>query len=547
MNETISVKCADIQIGCNTFAGGYNQYNEEILNDKSKLYSFSPDICFLILDTRKILGDLFFSPYNLPVEKRREFIQNKVDELTNLVKSFIEKSNSKLAVSNLVVPTSSPYGIIEAKTAYGLQEMVHDFNQKLSNMCKDEDSAYLYDLNGFVARFGQNNVFDYRQYFFGDVKISLNYIPFLANELLGFIKPILGLSKKCIVLDLDNTLWGGIVGEDGFNGIKLGHNDPIGRAFIEFQKYLLSLHERGIILAVNSKNNPEDAMKVIKDHPNMILREEHFACLKINWNDKVTNFYEIAQELNIGLDSMVFLDDDQVNRGFVGTSIPEVLTVELPNDPSLYVPTLTELNDFNVLKITEEDKKRGKMYLQERKRIEFKKNVPNFEEYLKQLNIKVRIKKATDFTIPRISQLTLKTNQFNLTTKRYQEEDVRKFSQDKKKIIGCAQVEDKFGDNGITNVFIIDKENEREWVIDTFLLSCRVIGRGIEHAILSQIFKDAKNEGVKKIKAYFIPSKKNKPAETFLPDFGFRKEDDYWVYDLNNAVKSPNHLMLEVE
>ena len=288
-------------------------------------------------------------------------------------------------------------------------------------------------------------------------------------------------------------------------------------------------------------------MKVIKDHPNMVLREKHFACLKINWNDKVTNFYEIAEELNINLDSMVFLDDDQVNRDFVGTSIPEVLTVELPNDPSLYVPTLTELNDFNVLKITEEDKKRGKMYLQQRKRTEFKKNVPNFEEYLKQLNIKVKIKKATDFTIPRISQLTLKTNQFNLTTKRYQEEDIRKFSQDKKKIIGCAQIEDKFGDNGITNVFIIDKENEREWVIDTFLLSCRVIGRGIENAILSHIFKNAKNEGVKKIKAYFISSKKNKPAETFLPDFGFKKQGDYWVYDLNNTIKSPSHLMLEVE
>ena len=169
-----------------------------------------------------------------------------------------------MVVSNLVVPTFSPYGIIEAKVSYGLQEMVRDFNQKLSDICKDEDSAYLYDLNGFVARFGQNNVFDYRQYFFGDVKISLNHIPFLANELLGFIKPILGLNKKCIVLDLDNTLWGGIVGEDGFNGIKLSHNDPIGRAFIEFQKYLLSLHERGIILAVNSTNNLEDAMEVIK-------------------------------------------------------------------------------------------------------------------------------------------------------------------------------------------------------------------------------------------------------------------------------------------
>ena len=318
--------------------------------------------------------------------------------------------------------------------------MVHDFNQKLSDICKDEDSAYLYDLNGFVARFGQNNVFDYRQYFFGDVKISLNYIPFLANELLGFIKPILGLNKKCIVLDLDNTLWGGIVGEDGFNGIKLSHNDPIGRAFIEFQKYLLSLHERGIILAVNSRNNLEDAINVIKDHPNMILREEHFACLKINWNDKVTNLKEIAQELNIGLDSIVFIDDDPVNRDFVRETLPEVLTIELPKDPSLYVSTLTELNDFHVIKITEEDKQRGKMYTQQRKRVESEKNSASFEEYLKQLDIKIHIKKADEFTIPRISQLTLKTNQFNLTTKRYQEKDIKNFSQDNKKIVGCAQI-----------------------------------------------------------------------------------------------------------
>ena len=198
--------------------------------------------------------------------------------------------------------------------------MVFDLNYKLSNAWKNENSIHIYDLNGFVSRFGQNNVFDYRQYFFGDLKISLNYIPFLANDLLGFIKPILGLNKKCIVLDLDNTLWGGIVGEDGFNGIKLGQNDPIGKAFIEFQKYLLSLHERGIILAVNSKNNLEDAIQVIKDHPNMVLREKHFACLKINWNDKATNLQEIAQELNIGLDSILFMDDDNVNRDFCAGS-----------------------------------------------------------------------------------------------------------------------------------------------------------------------------------------------------------------------------------
>ena len=265
--ETIKVKCGELKVGCYTFYGGYNQYNEEILNNKSNLYSFSPDICFLILDIRNIFGDLFYSPYNLSVEKRKEFIQNKVNELVDLAKSFVEKSNSKLVVSNFVIPTYSSYGIFENKVDYGLQEMVFDLNYKLSNAWKNENSIYLYDLNGFVSRFGQNNVFDYKQYFFGDIKISLNYIPFLANDLLGFIKPILGLNKKCIVLDLDNTLWGGIVGEDGFNGIKLGQNDPIGKAFIEFQKYLLSLHERGIILAVNSRNNLEDAIQVIKDHP----------------------------------------------------------------------------------------------------------------------------------------------------------------------------------------------------------------------------------------------------------------------------------------
>ena len=333
--ETIKVKCGELNVGCDTFYGGYNQYNEEILNNKSNLYSFSPDLCFLILDIRNIFGDLFYSPYNLSVEKRKEFIQNKVNELVDLAKSFIEKSNSKLVVSNFVIPTYSSYGIFENKVDYGLQEMVFDLNYKLSNAWKNENSIYLYDLNGFVSRFGQNNVFDYKQYFFGDIKISLNCIPFLANDLLGFIKPVLGLNKKCIVLDLDNTLWGGIVGEDGFNGIKLSQNDPIGKAFIEFQKYLLSLHERGIILAVNSRNNLEDAMQVIKEHPDMVLREKHFACLKINWNDKVTNLREIAQELNIGIDSILFMDDDNVNRDFMREALPEVLTAELPNDPSL--------------------------------------------------------------------------------------------------------------------------------------------------------------------------------------------------------------------
>ena len=266
-------------------------------------------------------------------EKRNDFVNNKTVEIQELINTFSKNSESKLIISNLAIPTNSPYGIYETKTDFGLQTMITKFNENLMEFSKNNPLIYLYDFNQFITKYGERNVFDYRQYFLGDVKISTNYIPSFGNELMGYVKPTLGLNKKCIVLDLDNTLWGGIVGEDGYNGIDLGDTPP-GKAFVEFQKILLSLHQRGIILAINSKNNAADAMEVIKNHPNMILREENFACMKINWNDKLSNMQEIANELNIGLDSIVFFDDDPTNRELMRSIIPEVLTPELPKDPS---------------------------------------------------------------------------------------------------------------------------------------------------------------------------------------------------------------------
>ncbi|MEM3064587.1 MAG: HAD-IIIC family phosphatase [Candidatus Nitrosotenuis sp.] len=543
--ETFTVKCSDINIGCTTYVGGYNQYNQELLDANSTLYKFSPDISFLFLDNRSVLEDLYYFPYSISVSERQKFISNKIDQISDLIKSFTAKSKSKLVITNLSVPTYSPYGLYETKTIYGLQEMVHDYNSQLVKITKDNDSVYIYDFNGFVARFGEQNVFDFRQFFFGDIKVSFDYIPYLVHELMGYIKAILGLSKKCIVLDLDNTLWGGIIGEDGFEGIKLG-NDPIGKAFVEFQKILLALHQRGIILAINSKNNADDALRVIKEHPNMILKEDHFACVKINWNDKIQNMKEIANELNIGLDSMVFFDDDPVNREYVHTNLPQVLTVEVTQDAAEYAQIIMSMNDFHLLKITEEDIRRGKMYIQDKQRKELESSATNLQEFLQQLGIKITIKKANDFTIPRISQLTLKTNQFNLTTRRYQVEDIRKLISDGH-WVGCVQVEDKFGDNGITGVFIIKKEST-EWMLDTFLLSCRIMGRGIEDGILGYILKKAKEEKIKTVKAEFIPTKKNIPCANFLSDYGFKKADgNYWLFDLRNPIKIPNHLKYVIE
>ena len=316
--------------------------------------------------------------------------------------------------------------------------------------------------------------------------------------------------------------------------------------FVEFQKQLLALWEQGIILAVNSKNNFEDAMEIINEHPNMILREKNFACIRINWNDKAENLKQIANEINIGLNSIVFFDDDKINQERIIQEFPEVLTVNLPNDPSQYASILKDLNDFSVLHRTEEDTKRGEMYVQQRERNELQKSVTNLDEFLKQLDIIVKIKKSNEFLIPRISQLTLKTNQFNLTTRRYQENEIKELSYNSKFEVGCAQVLDKFGDNGITGVYIISK-NQKSWIIDTFLLSCRIMGRGVEDAILSKILTNAKQNGVEEIKAEFIPTAKNKPAENFLENSGFKKENKFWIYKLNNDIKLPNHLKVEIE
>lgn len=546
LEETMRVKSAEKNIDCSTYVCGYNQYNQDILNPESGLYKFSPELTFLFIDTRQILDDLFYFPYSVTASERKIFVEKKFNGIKNLIDTFISKTQSKLVVSSFTIPAYSPNGIFETKSEYGFHQMIEDLNLKLINTFANSNSVYIFDFNGFMSKYGEDNIFDYKQYFFGDMKISLDYIPLIANELMGYVIGILGLSKKCIVLDLDNTLWGGIIGEDGLNGIKLGPEPP-GNTYLEFQRILLSLYQRGIILAINSKNNYDDAIKVIKEHPYMILREEHFASMRINWNDKVSNIKEIASELNINIDSMVFFDDDQVNREFMKTSLPQVLTVDLPKDSSLYVQTIKKMNEFDVLNITNEDTRRGKMYVEQRKRNDLEQNVPDLESFLKNLELKIRIKIADEFSISRISQLSLKTNQFNLTTKRYQESDIKKFSEDDDYIVGSAQVEDKFGDNGITGIFIVNKKNSKEWLVDTFLLSCRVMGREVEKAMLGYILNQAKESEVEIVKAQFIPTQKNKPIESFLPNCGFQKEGDYWNYSLKIPFIVPYYLKVEDE
>ncbi len=320
--------------------------------------------------------------------------------------------------------------------------------------------------------------------------------------------------KKCIVLDLDNTLWGGVVGEDGFDGIQLSLSAP-GNSFIAFQQSLLDLYHRGVLLAINSRNNPDEALKVIREHPNMILKEKYFAASRLNWADKAQNLRELAQELNIGLDSMVFLDDDPTNRALVRALLPEVETPELPANPSEYVSFLNSLPYFPEEAVTDEDKMRGNLYVTERLRKEEEKQHINKEDFLKSLGLTLSFFENDESAITRLSQMTGKTNQFNIDKKEMSEDDLRALMDNPNHRVFHAKLSDKFGDYGIVLLGVAQLQGDT-WHIPSLLMSCRAFGRGIEHAFLSLIAQKAREAGAEKITISFTSSEKNTPAKEFI-------------------------------
>lgn len=518
--ECLFVKCASLGIYADFYICDYGQYYHDIFNTDSELYKFSPDIIIVLIDTMTLLGENFLLPYEYSDEHRKANIDEKISEVTSAIQILKERSSSKIFFNNFEVPGYSPLGILENKQKFGFFESIEYLNFKIKDIYKEDSQIFIFDFNAFCSKVGKLNTINYKLYYLGDIKINPDIIPELCNDYMSYIKPVLSISRKCIILDLDNTLWGGIIGEDGFDGIKLGPTAE-GKPFFEMQKYLLSLAKRGVILAINSKNNYEDAMRVIKSHPYMILKEENFSSIQINWDNKVTNIQAISKELNIGLDSLVFVDDDKINRNMVKEFLPEVYVTDLPEDSALYLDTIRHLDVFNILSLTNEDIVKGKLYVEERERKNFAKEFVTMDSYYKSLHMILTFESANSFNVPRISQLTQKTNQFNFTTKRYLEEDIQTFAKSDTFLVICCKYEDRFGDSGITGVVIIKKEMEY-WVIETFLLSCRILGRQIENAVLGYIFEEAKRYGVSKLFGEYIQTEKNIIIKDFYKNNGFK-------------------------
>ena len=543
IEAALHTACKESGMPCAIYLGGYNQYAQEILNPQSGLYGSSPDLVILFVDTRSLFGENFFVPYEISDEARKELAKDKFQEISALVECIKKNSSAKVLLHNFEIPAYSPLGILENKQEFGFFEAVETLNTSIREQFKTDPRVLVFDYERFCARLGKERVFDHKMYYFGDIKLNPQCIPALAKEYVGYIKACTARTKKCLVLDCDNTLWGGVIGEDGIEGIRLGPT-PEGRPFLEFQKYILALFQRGVVLAINSKNNHDDVMRVLHEHPHMVLKEEHFAATRINWDDKIANMRELANELNLGIDSFVFVDDEQINRDMVRSMLPEVSVLELPADPALYVKTISELDDFHTIALTDEDLERGKMYAVDRQRKEVQSTATDLNEYLRNLQTVVTILPAHSMTIPRIAQLTQKTNQFNMTTRRYMEDEIAGLAERDGFLVVSLNARDRFGDNGVVGVALVER-GSTQWRIDTFLLSCRIIGRRIEEALLAYITDRAKQEGAATLIGEFISTKKNAPAKGFYEKNGFVRvhsvgESEIWEYDLANVYPYPD-------
>jgi len=543
LQSYLSVECYRAGLRPQCYLGGFDQYSQDILNPNSSLYAFAPDVVILAVHASRLFPRLHAYPFDLTLEERRAEIDAGLATLENLLRAFRQRSSALVLLHNMVAPQHPALGILDLRDGLGQAALFAEINARLATLVRDRfQNVYLVDEDRLQARASKARATDARLWFTARMGWSEAVLPELAREYLRYLTPYRALSRKCIVLDLDNTLWGGVIGEDGLAGIALGSEAP-GNAFVAFQQALERLWRRGILLAICSKNNPAEALAVFDQHPAMVLKRSHFAAQRINWEPKPANIRSIAQELNIGLDSIVALDDSPVERAAIRAEVPQVLTPELPADPAEYRAALLDLVVFESLALTEEDRKRNQLYAEQKSRQELQQRHAggSLEEYLADLQITVEIAPVDDTTLPRIAQLTNKTNQFNLTTRRYSEAQMSAMRDQGYSIYGMW-VADRYGDNGLTGVAILTPPKDGTVEIDTLLLSCRVMGRGVENALLAFLAEEARRRRLTCLRGSYLPTERNTASRWCYRDAGFARVDagadgaELWGVDLGRVL-----------
>jgi len=450
-----------------------------------------------------------------------------IKRIKKMVELIQRKSNSKIIIFNFPQVFLDFNNFSDQSISSSFSSIINYLNIKLDETFSNKINCYIYDFSSFISKFGSINFFD-------EKKSRIAFLPFslLGLNQTGYLisrcaRAISFPPKKCLVVDLDDTLWGGILGEVGPTNIILG-DDYNGYKYMRFQKKILSLKERGILLAISSKNNLSDVKRVFKENNNLVLSLKDFSSTQINWEDKATNIRQIAKELNLGLDSIVFFDNSPLEREWVKKKIPEVSVVKISEDHNQFLEDLENSCLFDQFFVSEEDKKRHKMYKQDFKRKKALSKSENYEDFLKSLKIKTEIKLVNKFTIQRCAQLVERTNQFNLTNYRYQANEILNFLQ--KKSIGLSiKLSDKFGDYGIVGFSMAVKKKNYDWLINVFVVSCRALGRNVEDILLKKLITKIKEKGGKQILGIINRTEKNKMAHKFYSNFGFKKKGKLFI------------------
>lgn len=469
----------------------------------------------------------------------------QVDQFADLIAASAGRAEAIFVPTWAVTWSERGLGAMSMSSASGVQRMLLAMNLRLAEKLDSVPNVFLLDTNAWIAKHGKTSV-NPKLWLMAKMAFSPEILREAASDVKSTLLGLTGKSKKLLVLDLDDTMWGGIVGETGWEGLALGGHDPVGESFVQFQKAVKRLTRTGVILGICSKNDEDVALEAIDNHPEMVLRRQDFAGWKINWRDKATNIAELVEELNLGIDSVVFIDDNPAERARVRESLPKVFVPEWPEDKLLYTQALQQLRCFDRHAVTAEDTKRTEMYRAERERQTMKESMTSIEDWMMSLDLKIQVEPLSDQNLKRATQLLNKTNQLNLRTRRLTEEEFLQWASHPDHAAYCFRVEDRFGDYGLTGIASVTKDG----FVEDFLLSCRVMGRGVEKSMLAILGESARRAGGKGLRLEYLETERNRPVQSFLAkESGLMVLEGDTVYgmDLVEEIPGPPHVTFIME
>ncbi len=524
---------------CDFYYSDYNRYYEEVMFDTGSLWEFEADYIYIHTTVRNIEE---FPLTGESLEDVNLKIHNQMSKFKQMWSKIKENSKAVIIQNNFELPKLRLLGNSAAVEQFGAVRFINRLNLALSDALYEEKNILLNDIHYLSSEFGLEKWFNESQWVNYKYAYEINATWKVASSASNLIMASLGKSKKCLVLDLDNTLWGGVIGDDGLGGIALGNESALGESFVNFQKYALSLKERGVILAVCSKNEMDNAKSGFT-HVDSVLKFDDFIVFKASWETKEKMITEIAEELNIGLDSLVFIDDNPAERQIIQMGLPQISVPDVGDDILSYARHIDSNGYFESIKIVKEDLMKNQTYKENIKRVALEKSFINYDDYLLSLSMTAEIKAFDSANLDRIVQLINKTNQFNMTGLKADADKVSEYIQNPKYLTLQARLTDTFGDNGIVSLLMARAESDY-LSIDLWVMSCRVFKRNLEHSIIDEVIKYCKSKNIKKIRGHYRATEKNKIVANLYLEFGFKKVDDeVFEFSIDSSAEPFNKVM----